>query len=57
MTEYAKVMEEHNIKVMRLAKKSVVMDLMSELLEHNYTTTAQFNGALINKLEELNDEY
>lgn len=56
MTEYAKVMEEHNIKIMQLAKRSVVIDLMSEFSMHNYTTPAQFNGALANKLEELNDE-
>ena len=56
MTDYKKVMEEHNIAIMKLAKKSVVVDLISEFAMNNYSTPAQFNGALANKLEELNDE-
>ena len=56
MTDYAKVMEEHTIAIMKLAKRSVVMDLISEFALNNSTTPAQFNGALANKLEELKDE-
>ena len=56
MTEYAKVMEEHSIAIMRQAKKSVIVDLIHECAMNDYTTRAQFNGALQNKLEELNDE-
>lgn len=56
MTEYAKTIELHNIAIMKLAKKSVVVDLLHEFAMNNYTTPAQFNGALQNKLEELNDE-
>ncbi len=56
MTEYAKVMEEHSIAIMRQAKKSVIVDLIHECAMNDYTTRAQFNGALQNKLEELNNE-
>ena len=56
MTEYTKQMEEHNIAIMRLAKKSVITDLLHEFAMEDYTTRAQFNGALLNKLEELNNE-
>ena len=56
MTAYTKMMEEHNIAIMKLAKQSVVRDLMHEATMNNYTTYSQFNGAMLNKLEELNDE-
>ena len=56
MDKFKEELETHTKLIMNLAKRSVVMDLMSEVLEHDYHTTAQFNVALANKLEELKDE-
>lgn len=54
MNTFKKELNEYKAEVEKLAKKSVVMDLMVEFSENNYTDAAQFNGALSNKIEELN---
>lgn len=56
MTENQEEIDKHTSVMMNLAKQKVVMDLMKELLENNYTTSSQFNGSLVNKLEELGNE-
>ena len=56
MDKFKAELEEYKAEVERLAKKSVVMSLLIEATENSYDTPAQFRGALINKLEELNDE-
>lgn len=53
---FKKEIEAHNKEIMRLAKKSVIIDLMFEAVTNDYTTFSHFNGAMQNKLEELNDE-
>jgi len=54
MKSFKEELNEYKAEVEKLAKKSVVMDLMIEFSENNYTDAAQFNGALSNKIEELN---
>ncbi len=53
---FKKELEAHNKEIMKMAKKSVIIDLMDEAVKNDYTTFSHFNGAMINKLEELNDE-
>ena len=53
---FKKELEAHNKEIIKMAKKSVIIDLMDEAVKNDYTTFSHFNGAMINKLEELNDE-
>jgi len=54
MNAFKEDLNKYKAEVEKLAKKSVVMDLIIEAVEHNYTTASQFLGALNNKIEELN---
>ncbi len=56
MPNFEEMIEEHTAVVRLAAKRSILLEVLSEAVSNNYETAAEFRGALYNKLEELNDE-